>query len=170
MAVEVGKEPVNNRGRTIFLPLFYLREIRMKRTCLALAVVGLILFLDLAAKANPVDANAFRGNVTGTVKSAQRSGLSFDLTISEAKADAKYAAKNDGSKMIGKTINLGVRTPIIPGTKNKAPSADDIAFIKSLKAGMHINVDIFALQANPNILRIQKPGKILGESAKPLTK
>ena len=35
---------------------------------------------------------------------------------------------------------------------------------------MRINVDIFALQANPNILRIQKPGKILGKSAEPLTK
>lgn len=142
----------------------------MKRTCLALAVVGLVLLFDLAAKANPVEANGFRGNVTGTVKSAQRSGLSFELTISKAKADARYAANNDGSKIIGKTISLGVRTPIIPGTKDKAPSADDIAFVKSLKAGMRINVDIFALQARPNVLRIQKPGKILDESAEPLTK
>ena len=137
----------------------------MQRTCLAMAVVGLILILDLVAKANPVEADGFRGNVTGTVKAAQRSGLSFDLTISEAKADARYAAQNDGSKMIGKTITLGVRTPVVPGTKTKAPSADDIAFIKSLKAGMHINVDIFAILARPNILRIQKPGKILDESA-----
>lgn len=137
----------------------------MKRMCLALAVVGLVLLSDLAAKANPVEANGFRGNVTGTVKSAQRSGLSFELTISEAKADPRYAAKNDGSKIIGKIINLGVRTPAIPGTKGTAPSADDIAFIKSLKAGMQINVDIFALQGRPNVLRIQKPGKILDASA-----
>jgi hypothetical protein len=124
-----------------------------------------LLLLDLAAKANPVEANGFRGNVTGTVKSAQRSGLSFDLTLSEAKADARYAATNDGSKIVGKTISLGVRTPIVPGTKTTAPSADDVAFIKTLKAGMHINVDIFATHARPNILRIQKPGKILDESA-----
>ena len=142
----------------------------MKRTCLALAVVGSVLLFHLAAKANPVETNGFRGNVTGTIKSAQRSGLSFELTISEAKADARYAANNDGSKLIGKTINLGVRTPVIPGSKDKAPSADDIAFIKSLKAGMHVNVDIFALQARPNILRIQKPGKILAEAAEPRTK
>jgi hypothetical protein len=37
-------------------------------------------------------------------------------------------------------------------------------------AGMRIYVDIFALQGNPDALRIPKPGTILGESAKPLTK
>jgi hypothetical protein len=137
----------------------------MKRLCLALAVVGFVLLLDLTAQANPVEANGFRGNVTGAVKSPQRTGLSFDLTISEAKADPRYAAQNDGSKLIGKTITLGVRTPIVPGTKTTAPSADDVAFIKTLKAGMHINVDIFSTHARPNILRIQKPGKILDESA-----
>lgn len=137
----------------------------MKPACAALAVAGLILLGDLAAKANPLEANGFRGNVTGTVKSAQRSGLAFDLKISAAKADPRYAAKNDGSKLIGKTVTLGVRTPVVPGTKTTAPSVDDIAFIKMLKAGVRINVDIFANFAHPNILRIQKPGTILDESA-----
>ena len=30
---------------------------------------------------------------------------------------------------------------------------------------MRINVNIFALKANPNVLRIQKPGKILDKPA-----
>jgi hypothetical protein len=137
----------------------------MKAACVVVAVAGLILLLDLAAKANPVEANGFRGNVTGTVKSAQHSGLAFDLKISAAKADPRYAAKNDGSKLVGKTINLGVRTPVVPGTKATAPAVEDVAFIKSLKAGMHINVDIFANYARPNILRIQKPGEILDQAA-----
>lgn len=139
----------------------------MKRTSLALIVTGLMLLVDQAGQANPIEANGFRGNVTGVVKSAQSSGLSFVLTISEAKADAQYAAKNDGSKLIGKTITLGVRevrTP--PNSQNAVPAADDIAFIKSLKAGMRISVDVFALRASPNVLRIQKPGKILDEPAR----
>ena len=140
----------------------------MKRTCLALGVVGFVLLLDVAAEAgNPVEANGFRGNVTGAVKSAQHSGMSFVLTIAEAKADPRYAAKNDGSKLIGKTITLGVRTILTaPGAKTTAPSADDIAFIKTLKPGKRINVDIFSVTRAPDIMRIQKPGKILDESAK----
>ena len=143
----------------------------MKRTFDALIATGLILLVGHAGHGNPIEANGFRGNVTGVVKSAQSSGLSFVLTVSEAKAAAEYAAKNDGSKLIGKTITLGVREiRAPPKSQNAVPSADDIAFIKSLKAGMRINVDIFALVANPNVLRIQKPGKILDEAARPPAK
>lgn len=142
----------------------------MKRICLALAVVGLVLLLDRAEAANPPEVNGFRGNVTGTVKSAMPDGLSFVLTVSEAKADPKYADMNDGAKMIGKSITLGVRTPLVaPGAKTTAPAPDDIAFIKTLKAGMKINVDIFSLLKAPNVMRIQKPGKILDKQSRSST-
>jgi hypothetical protein len=73
----------------------------------------------------------FRGNVTGVAKSAQSSVAAFVLTISEAKADARFAATNDGSKLIGKSITLGVRmVRAPPGSQNAVPAADDVAFIK----------------------------------------
>jgi len=139
----------------------------MNRICPALAMVGLVLLLDCAKAANPPEVNGFRGNVTGTVKSALPSGLSFVLHISDAKADADYAAKNNGSKIIGKNIELGVRTPIVdPVSKATAPAPDDIAFIKTLKPGMKINVDIFSVLKAPNVMRIKKPGKILDKRVK----
>lgn len=94
----------------------------MKRTFDALIATGLILLVGHAGHGNPIEANGFRGNVTGVVKSAQSSGLSFVLTVSEAKAAAEYAAKNDGSKLIGKTITLGVREIPAPLPKVKTPS------------------------------------------------
>ena len=122
-------------------------------------------------RANPPEVNGFRGNVTGTVKSAMPNGLSFVLTLSEAKADPKYAATNDGSKIIGKHVTLGVRTPLVaPGSKATAPAPEDIAFIKTLKAGMRINVDVFSLLKAPNVVRIQKPGRILDKQSDGSTK
>lgn len=138
----------------------------MKRICPALEMVVLLLLLDGIAAANPPEVNGFRGTVTGTVKSAMPNGLSFVLTISEAKADPKYAATNDGSQIIGKDVTLGVRTPVVaPGSKVTAPAPDDVAFIKTLKVGMKIHADIFSVFKSPNLMRIQKPGKILDKQS-----
>jgi hypothetical protein len=166
----MGESDRMQSGISVLQP-FRLVEIIMNRICPALAMVGLILLLNCAQGANPREVNGFWGNVTGTVKSALPSGLSFVLHISDAKADPKFAAKNDGSKMVGKNIELGVRMHIVdPASKATAHDPDDIASIKTLKPGMKINVDIFSVQKAPNVMRIKKPGEILDKQAKKVDK
>ena len=51
----------------------------------------------------------------------------------------------------------GVRMPIKDGKPQ--PHPDDVAYIKSLKAGMSIRLKIFAVRGNMKSLRMQGPGE-----------
>ena len=128
----------------------------------------LLLVLTLSAiparAATPKEAVGFWGTVTGTVKSAQADGLSFVLTITQAEPDDRHSTVKDGAPMVGKVITLGTRMPKKDG--KPGPSAEDIAYIKTLKPGATITVKIFAVKADPTVLRIQGPG----ESAAPKDK
>ena len=107
--------------------------------------------------ATPKEVVGFWGKVTGTVKSAKADGLSFVLTITDAQPDEKQSAVKDSAPMIGKVITLGTRMPKKDG--KPYPSPEDVAYIKSLKPGDTISVKIFAVRADPTVLRVQGPGE-----------
>jgi hypothetical protein len=122
------------------------------------AIVG--CFLTLGARsggaATPREVVGFWGTVTGTVKSARPDGMSFVLTISKAEADEQHSTVKDTAPMIGKNVTLGTRMPRKDGKPSANP--EDIAYIKTLKPGTTITIKIFAVQADPTVMRIQGPG------------
>jgi len=124
-----------------------------------LAVVGLGVFVSAgeARAATPKEAVGFWGTVTGTVKSARPDGTSFVLKVSAAEPDEKQNSAKNPPGMVGKEITLGVRMPRKDG--KPYPSAEDVAYIKTLKPGMKIKVKMFAVKADPTVLRIQGPGE-----------
>jgi hypothetical protein len=122
-----------------------------------------VLAVSLVAAATPKEAVGFHGTATGTVKSVQADGCAFVLTVSSAKA-ADASTVKDTAPMIGKSLTLGTR---MPRDKNGTPHnhPDDVAYIKSLKPGSTITVKIFAVKADPTVLRIQEPGKPASQPA-----
>jgi hypothetical protein len=95
--------------------------------------------------------------VTGQVKTAKPDGLSFTLKIAKADEDAANNTGVDPSTLVGKTVPLGVRMPVTDGKPQ--PHPDDVAYIKSLKAGKSIRVKIFAVRGDVKFLRMQGPGE-----------
>lgn len=120
------------------------------------AVVGVALSMTAIA-ATPKEAVGFLGTVTGVVKTTQPDGSSFVITVSKAVADDKSAVK-DTAPMVGKDLTLGTRMPKKDG--KPFPNAEDVAYIKTLKAGDAISIKVFAVRADPTVLRMQKPGEI----------
>jgi hypothetical protein len=122
---------------------------------LALAVA---LTVCAVVRSAPPSAPAlFRAIVTGEVKSAKPDGLSFMLTVAKADGDAVNNTGIEPTELVGKTVTLGVRMPVKDGKPQ--PHPDDVAYIKSLKAGMSIRVKIFAVRGNIKSLRMQGPGE-----------
>jgi hypothetical protein len=120
------------------------------------------MLLLAGAKADEVQNGAevagFRGQVTGTVKSAQPDGRAFVLAINKAEVDAASSTLKEGTPLLGKELSLGVRMP--RNAEGVAgPHADDVAYIKTLKPGMVITVKIFSVHDKPQVLRIQGPGQ-----------
>jgi hypothetical protein len=109
------------------------------------------------AAATPKEAVGFAGTVTGTVKSARADGASFVLTVTTAEPDDKASGVKDGKPMAGKDLTLGTRMPRKDGVPH--PSEEDVAYIKSLKVGTAVTVKVFAVRADPAVLRIQGPGR-----------
>ena len=137
-----------------------------------LSVTTTILFFAsaaLALAATPKEAVGFWGKVSGTVKSAQADGLSFVFTVSKAEADATNNTAKDPAAMVGKDLTLGTRMTKKDG-KNPTPNDADVAFIKTLKPGMTADLEIFAVKADPTVLRIKKPGQITGPTSEPAPK
>ena len=99
----------------------------------------------------------FRATVTGEVKSAKPDGLSFVLLVTKADGDAVNNTGVDPTVLVGKTMALGARMPVKDGTPQ--PHPEDVAYIKSLKAGMSIRVKIFAVRGNMKSMRMQGPGE-----------
>jgi hypothetical protein len=124
------------------------------------ATATFVLFMlatSLAASAaTPKEAVGFMGTATGAVKSAQKDGSSFVLVISSAEPNEQSAVKN-GAAMVGKEITLGVRMPRKDGKPTQ--HVDDVAWIKTLKPGQVVKVKIFAVRADPSVLRITEPGQ-----------
>jgi hypothetical protein len=120
-----------------------------------------ILLCAAALAATPKEAVGFRGSVEGKVKSAKPDGSSFVLTVTKADPEEKSTVK-DGSAMVGKEITLGVRMPRKDG--KPYPSPEDEAWIKTLKPGANVRVKVFAVAADPTVLRIQGPGETIEEN------
>jgi hypothetical protein len=123
------------------------------------ALMGVLLLAGAQADEvlNAPEVAGFRGEVTGTVKSAQPDGRAFVLAISKAEVGPSSTLK-EGTPLLGKELNLGVRMP-----KNAegiaGPHAEDVAYIKTLKPGMVITVKIFSVHDKPQVQRIQGPGR-----------
>jgi hypothetical protein len=118
--------------------------------------LALVLITGVAGAENPKEAAGFSGKVTGTVKSTQADGLSFTIAVTKAEADEKSSVK-DTAPMLGKTLTLGTRMPRKDG--KPFPSDQDIAYIKSLKAGDVISIKVFSVHGAPKVLRMQGPGE-----------
>jgi hypothetical protein len=126
------------------------------------ALTSILMFIVLAAAPTtraetPKEAVGFNGTVTGVVQSAKDDGSSFVLKVTSDEPDAAKSTVKDGAPMAGKEITLGVRMPRKDG--KPYPHPDDVAWIKGLKQGQSITVKVFAVQADPKVLRIQGPGK-----------
>jgi hypothetical protein len=133
----------------------------MTPTRITAALVGLLFVFTAAAAekaATPKEAVGFFGAATGVVKSAEADGTSFVLTITKAEPDATRSAVKDAAAIVGKGIPLGTRMPRDKDGKPR-PHEDDVAYIKSLKAGQSITVKVFAVRSDPSILRITGPGE-----------
>lgn len=124
----------------------------------AAAILTSLLLALTASAANPKETVGFMGSATGTVKSAQKDGSSFVLAITSAEPNDQSAVK-DGKAMAGKQITLGVRMPRKDGKPTQHP--DDVAWIKTLKPGQVVKVKIFAVKADPSVLRITEPGEMV---------
>jgi hypothetical protein len=121
-------------------------------------VLAVALTACAVVRSAPPNAPAlFRATVTGEVKSAKPDGLSFVLAVAKADEDTVNNTGVDPTVLIGKTVTLGVRMPVRDGTPQ--PHPDDVAYVKSLKAGMSIRVKIFAVRGNMKSLRMQSPGE-----------
>jgi hypothetical protein len=138
--------------------------VSMKGKWVAMVVcLGVAVAAREVAAATPKEAVGFRGTVTGTVKSARPDGMSFVLKVLTAEPDEKLNTAKNPAGMVGKEIMLGVRMPRKDG--KPYPSAEDVAYIKTLKPGVTIKVKIFAVNADPTVLRIQGPGEEVGAGA-----
>ena len=135
----------------------------MNRHFASIAVVGFILAVgSLAlASATPKEAVGFAGSITGTVTSRADDGTSFRLKVSKAVADESKSKVKDTDAMIGKELTLGTRMPRTDGKAHNHP--DDVAYIKSLKVGDEIVVQVFAVHSDPSVLRMTKPGEAAGK-------
>ncbi|MDB5320814.1 MAG: hypothetical protein JWN40_2445 [Phycisphaerales bacterium] len=132
----------------------------MNRASFLTTLLALTLSATLASAASntPNQAIGFFGTITGTVKSARSDGASFVLTVDKADPDEKQSAIKDGGPMVGKEITLGTRMPRdTAGTPH--PSAEDVAYIKTLKPGAKVIVKVFAVRADPTVLRLRAPGE-----------
>jgi hypothetical protein len=131
------------------------------------ALIGTVLLVSANADEvqNGSEVAGFRGQVTGTVKSAQADGRAFVLVINKAEVDPENSALKESAPLLGKELSIGVRMP-----RNAegvaSPHADDVAYIKTLNPGVIITVKIFSVHSNPQILRIQGPGQRV-EGAEP---
>ena len=130
----------------------------MRRFRSGILVLAVALTACAAVRSAPPSGPAlFRATVTGEVKSAKPDGLSFMLTVAKADRDAVNNTGVEPTELVGKTVALGVRMPVKDGKPQ--PHPDDVAYIKSLKAGMSIRVKIFAVRGNMKSLRMQGPGE-----------
>jgi hypothetical protein len=130
----------------------------MRRIRSGILVSAVALTVCAAVRSAPPSGPAlFRATVTGEVKSAKPDGLSFMLTVAKADGDAVNNTGVESAELVGKAVALGVRMPVKDGTPQ--PHPDDVAYIKSLKAGMLIRVKIFAVRGNMKSLRMQGPGE-----------
>jgi hypothetical protein len=122
----------------------------------------IVCYSVAAHAATPKEAVGFFGTVTGVVKSTAADGSFFVLTVSKAVADESRSAVKDTAPMVGKDLHLGTR---MPKTKEGVPhpNPDDVAYIKTLKPGDVIAVKVFAVQADPRVLRMLKPGETIKE-------
>jgi hypothetical protein len=132
----------------------------MARHFVSAAVVVFLFAVALlpATAATPKEAVGFFGMVTGSVKTAEADGASFVLTVSKAVADEKTSKVKDTAAMVGKELTLGTRMPRTKEGKPH-PNPEDVAYIKTLKPGDEIVVQVFAVHANPAVLRMVKPGE-----------
>ena len=128
----------------------------MARHFASAAIVGFLLaFASLPAEAaTPKEAVGFFGMVTGVVKTAAADGTSFVITVSKAVADEKSSKVKDTDAMVGKNLTLGTRMPRKKEDGKPYPNAEDVAYIKTLKPGDEIVVQVFAVRSDPAILRI----------------
>src|SRR5262249_49180851 len=132
------------------------------------ALLGIALLASANADEvqNGPEVAGFRGQVTGSVKSAQADGRAFVLAISKAEVDLASSTLKEGTPLLGKELSIGVRMP-----KNAegvaGPHADDVAYIKTLKPGMVISVKIFSVHNSPQVLRIQAPGQTVEANEPP---
>lgn len=144
---------------------------RIMRRLFVMAIAATSLLVSAAADEpeNIPEAAGFRGQVTGTVKSAQDDGRCFVLVVSKAEVNPSASAMKDSAPMIGKELKIGVRMPKKPDGVSY-PHADDVAYIKTLKPGMVITVKLFAPRSNPKILRIECPGTSVATTGQPIQK
>ena len=128
-----------------------------------MVVAGMALLARATADEveNIKEVAGFRGQVTGTVKSAQADGRAFVLAISTAEFDPASSDLKENAPLVGKDLTIGVRMPKNPDGVGY-PHPDDVAYLKTLKPGMVITVKIFATRSSPRVLRIQSPGKSVG--------
>jgi hypothetical protein len=132
----------------------------MLRNFLSTLMLGtaIVCYSIAARAATPKEAVGFFGTVTGVVKSTAPDGSFFVLTVSKAVADEKQSAIKDTGRMVGKDLHLGTR---MPKTKEGVPhpNPEDVAYIKTLKPGDGISIKVFAVHADPRVLRMLKPGE-----------
>src|SRR5580765_4196002 len=128
----------------------------MRHNLFFATIIGLALMLGAAAP-TPKEAVGFWGTVTGVVKSAQADGKAFVLTVSKAEPDEKNSKIKDTAPMIGKALTICTRMPVKDGKPTF--KEEDVAYIKTLKPGMSITAKIFAVRADPRVLRLQAPGQ-----------
>ena len=65
--------------------------------------------------------------------------------------------------MIGKNLTLGTRMPRKKEDGKPYPHPEDVAYIKALKPGDEIVIQVFAVHSDPSILRMVKPGEKAGK-------
>jgi hypothetical protein len=138
----------------------------MRNMIAVAAAVVIMVVAGMVWGETPKEAVGFFGKATGTVKSAKADGTSFVLTVLTAEPGEKSLVK-DGNALVGKELTLGTRMP--KKDHVAAPHVEDVAFIKSLKPGMEVTVTIFAVNADPKILRITSPGTVKGAETAPAT-
>lgn len=131
----------------------------MLRKFVSTLILGIaIVYYSIAAHAaTPKEAVGFFGTVTGVVKSTAPDGTFFVITVSKAVADEKQSAVKDTAPMVGKDLHLGTRMPKKDGVPH--PNPEDVAYIKTLKPGDAITIKVFAVHADPRVLRMLKPGE-----------
>jgi hypothetical protein len=113
---------------------------------------------------NPAEVAGFRGVVEGKVKSAQEDGRAFVLAVSRAEFDPKGSTLKNNAPLVGKELRIGVRMPKKDGQPYPHPS--DVEYLKGLKPGMTISVKVFSVHDKPRVVRIQEPGRTVGEPPK----
>jgi hypothetical protein len=109
-------------------------------------------------KDNPKEATGFFGDVVGTVSSRPDDGTSVNLTV-EAVSPDPDKSNADAQHMLGQELCIGTRLPRDKDGKPR-PSAEDVAWVKTLKPGMKVTIPLFAAKADPNVLRMTKPGSV----------